>query len=231
MSIFSPHSIFGKRAARRALSRGFTLIELMAVISIMLILTGTILFQQNRFDSSTLLRTLAYSIALSMRQAQVYGTSLREDVGGSFNQLNTNQSTAASAYGLYFSGANSYLLFADSNSNGVYDVGTDVIVKTYVLNPGYNIYDYCITASGSNNLYCSSTSDISNMTIIFKRPNTDACIEAGGKVSDACAPGATPAETYTSAYIRVVGPTGSATDTRRTTITLTGQIFIGAKGS
>ncbi len=42
----------------------------MVVVAIITFLTGIFLFQQKRFDSSTLLRSLAYSVALSVRQAQ-----------------------------------------------------------------------------------------------------------------------------------------------------------------
>src|SRR3569832_1656292 len=104
MSIFSHWSYSGKR--------GFTLIELLVVISIMLILTSIFVLRQQRFQSSTLLRSLAYSVALSVRQAQVYGTSIRENVVGAFDT-----SSAAKAYGVYFSSGStgSYILFADAN--------------------------------------------------------------------------------------------------------------------
>ncbi|MBI2004934.1 prepilin-type N-terminal cleavage/methylation domain-containing protein [Patescibacteria group bacterium] len=65
-----------KDAAQRALPGGFTLVELLVVVSIMLIITSTLLLQQRKFNSATLMRTLAYNIALSIRQAQVYGTSV-----------------------------------------------------------------------------------------------------------------------------------------------------------
>src|SRR3569623_987777 len=108
--------------------RGFTLIELLVVISIMLILTSVFVLRQQRFNSSTLLRSLAYSIALSVRQAQVYGTSVRESSAGAFSS-----NTSAKSYGIYFSSGStgSYILFADSSTgatpdDGQYEAGEEV---------------------------------------------------------------------------------------------------------
>src|SRR3990167_11377146 len=74
---------FFKRLALRSLarSRGFTLVELIVVSAIILLITGFVMFQQAKFNSATLMRSLTYSVALSMRQAQVYGTSVREFSG------------------------------------------------------------------------------------------------------------------------------------------------------
>jgi prepilin-type N-terminal cleavage/methylation domain-containing protein len=91
MSIFSQLSrFFGSPRVRHA-AKGFTLVELLVVFAIMTLITALILFQHRRFDSSTLLRSLAYSIALSIRQSQVYGTSVRQ-FGSNFNY----------SYGVYF---------------------------------------------------------------------------------------------------------------------------------
>ena len=70
-------SIYSRWFSRGSKRRGFTLIELLVVMSIMLILTSLFILRQQRFNSSTLLQSLAYSVALSVRQAQVYGTSIR----------------------------------------------------------------------------------------------------------------------------------------------------------
>src|SRR3989338_1435579 len=84
---------------------GFTLVELIVVSAIILLITGFVMFQQAKFNSATLMRSLTYSVALSMRQAQVYGTSVRE-FSGAF----------APGYGVYIpasgGSANTYYLFS-----------------------------------------------------------------------------------------------------------------------
>jgi prepilin-type N-terminal cleavage/methylation domain-containing protein len=208
MSIFSHWSHSGKR--------GFTLVELLVVISIMLILTSIFVLRQQRFQSSTLLRSLAYSVALSVRQAQVYGTSIRENAVGAFD---TN--SAAKAYGVYFSSGSPgiYILFADANNNGQYDNTENV--QGFTLSNGYTINKFCAT-NITNTQVCSPT--ITTMTILFRRPNPDSCFASSASPS-ACVTGA--AAVYKSGYIQLK----SGTDTRSINVTLTGQITVGAQGS
>ncbi|MES2007000.1 MAG: hypothetical protein V4436_02750 [Patescibacteria group bacterium] len=199
--------------------------ELLVVISIMLILTSIFILQQNRFNSSTLLRSLAYSVALSVRQAQVYGTSIRENVVGAFDST-TNP--AAKAYGIYLSSGStgSYILFADANNDGQYTSGENV--QVFTLNSGYTISKFCATTGGGTQrcFIAGGSSAITNLTILFKRPNPDSCF-ATSVSTNACQTGAVPTETYSSGYIQVK----SGSDTRSVNMTLTGQITVGAQGS
>jgi hypothetical protein len=180
----------------------------MVVVAIITIMTAVLLLQQKKFDSSTLLRSLAYSIALSVRQAQVYGTSVR--------QFNTTVQGFSYNYGLYFlSGpvnANNYRLFADVDGDHMYDSSpTDESVQQFKINSGYSITKFCgISASGGSQV-CSPT--LSWLSIYFKRPNPDAFFAAssGGP--------------YCAAYIELQGPGG---DTRTVKVTTTGQILVGA---
>lgn len=210
MSIFSQHS-------RSVSKRGFTLIELLVVISIMLILTSIFLLRQQRFNSTTLLRSLAYSVALSVRQAQVYGTSIRESATGAFDA-----GTAAKAYGVYFSSANtgSYVLFADIDNDGQYDAPGEN-VKVFSLSTGYAIDKFCATTNSAvEKCWTSGSPTITNLSFYFRRPNPDTCFTTSAG-TNACAP-APSGETYTSGYVRLV----SGADTRIIKVTLTGQITV-----
>src|SRR3989338_5533346 len=95
--------------------RGFTLIELIVVSAIILAISTFILFQQSKFNSATLLRSLTYSMALSVRQAQVYGTSVR-----GFTPQSGGAATFGSGYGIQFPAITvvpyQYYLFADSSA-------------------------------------------------------------------------------------------------------------------
>lgn len=183
----------------------------------MLILTSVFVLRQQRFQSSTLLRSLAYSVALSVRQAQVYGTSIRESSIGAFDA-----NTAAKAYGVYLSSGStgSYILFADTypsgNPDGQYTAGQDVVVNNFSLSNGYTLNKFCVTNT-SNTQICSPT--ITNMTIMFKRPNPYACFTSSA-APGACATGAMAV--YKNAYVQVK----SNADIRTVKVTLTGQITV-----
>ena len=169
------------------------------------------MFQQAKFNSATLLRSLTYSVALSMRQAQVYGTSVKEFSG-----------TFAPGYGVYIpaSGASAgmYYLFADivpaGAGNGAYDNSTEAL-PVFTLGRGYVIGSLCAVISGG------SCTPVSSLTVFFRRPNPDACI-ATNLSPGACAPGATAV--YSSAYVTLMS-TGN-NETRSIKVSNTGQIAV-----
>ena len=81
----------------------FTLIELLVVMAIFSVISLLILANHSRFNSSVLLGSLAYDMALSVRQAQVYGVSVQT--------FNANFQVG---YGVHFTTGNSYIFFADT---------------------------------------------------------------------------------------------------------------------
>lgn len=214
MSIFS--RIF-RYYFKKGSPRGFTLIELLVVSLIIMLITAFVLFRQEGFNNSTLLRSLSYGIALSIRQAQVYGVSVRESAAGS--------NVFAGGYGVYFNNngladSSHYFLFADTNSNGRYDSGEQLPRFTIGNGRGtdYLIKSYCVYSPGGGH-QCDGT--ITPLTIYFRRPNPDACF-ATSLNTTACAAGGT--SSYTYAYIQLKSFTG--TDYRTIKITSTGQIAV-----
>lgn len=190
--------------------------ELLAVTSIITIITLLLLLRQSKFDSSTILRSVAYSVALSVRQTQVYGVSV---LGAS----NAGSVQYAPAYGLYFSDATpaSYILFADFNNNGTYDPASET-VKVFSPTSGYVISEVCALTSGAKR--CTGADDtaggatIHEMSILFKRPNPDAQFTTDFGGNDA----------YVSAWVQVRSPDGT---TRSVVVTSAGQITVQAPGT
>jgi prepilin-type N-terminal cleavage/methylation domain-containing protein len=208
-------SIFSQRS--RLLSKGFTVTELLVVVTIMLILTGFFLIRQQNFNGSTVLSSLAYSVALSLRQAQLFGIATKE------TSINAFQGTApAKAYGIYFDRnvTDSYILFADLDNDGQYDSPGESI-NTFRIATGFAISKLCAdalcwTAGGS--------ASIDNLTVLFRRPNPDACF-ATNLSPAACAISGT--QVYTTGYMQIT----NGTNTRGVTINLSGQINVGGDGS
>jgi hypothetical protein len=191
----------------------------MVVTAIITIMTSVLLFQQRKFDSTTILRSLGYSVALSIRQAQIYGGAVKQfDI--SSNAFNYN-------YGIYTSTAlacpsgawnTCYQLVADLNTNDVTNTALYQAVQTFKISKGYSINKFCVVRTSDNFYLCSPT--ISFLNIYFKRPNPEANI-----VTDRSSLG----ETYSSASIQVIGPDGVST--RSATTTVTGQITVGGAGT
>jgi len=141
----------------------------MVVTGIFMILSSVVLTTNARFGNLVVLQNLAHDMALSVRQAQVYGIAVRRYEGAIFDV----------SYGIHFSvpSANApfiYELFADVNRNGAYDDG-DAIVTSTTVNPGYTLNDLCIRSTSGSDDCAVSTADI-----VFRRPEPDACIGKGG---------------------------------------------------
>lgn len=65
--------------------KGFTLIEMVVVTAIVGIISSIILFQYSNFSNRIILTNMAYEIALTVRQAQVYGLGAKS-FDGNFDQ-------------------------------------------------------------------------------------------------------------------------------------------------
>lgn len=158
------------RAPRWKAVAAFSLIELLVVVSIFAFISTLVLANHSKFNSSVLLESLAYDTALSIRQAQVYGLSVRQSSPGSTFQV---------GYGIHFTKntPTSYLFFADNNMDKKYDaapVPADSIVDTYAIGQGHTILRFCAyTASGTADCSDSST-PITYLDISFFRPEPDA---------------------------------------------------------
>jgi len=168
---------------------GFTLVELLVTISIFAILTGVVLFNQTKFNSTILLTNLAYDTALTIRQAQTYGINIKEFGSSKFVP-----------YGVHFDitdpvNNKSFILFADTNydydterGDGLYNGsnGAEVpepsrcevdmgCVNRYSIKRGNYIGELCfVNDDGTDD--CG----VKTLDIVFQRPNPDAHIVIDG---------------------------------------------------
>lgn len=145
----------------------------MVVTGVIVLVSGVVLANYNQFGGKIKLQNLAYDVALSIREAQVYGISVAGFSVGTTNSYSTG-------YGVHFAANDPthYELFADVNGNGIYNPssGSDgnVPPSPYTISSGYKISRLC-APKGDDRETCTS---VSSLDILFKRPESDAWISA-----------------------------------------------------
>ena len=164
---------------------GFTIIELMVTVTIVVLVTGLIMVQYSSFNNSVLLKDQAYLTAFDIREAQALAVSVRGQ-GAQFRE----------EYGLYFDMAqiNKYLLFQDNDAlygatvPAQYNPGEEVGVP-YKVDPRFAIVNICVTNASARTCYkddpatAGETIDatLKTLAITFRRPNFDAAFYSPSK--------------------------------------------------
>lgn len=227
-------------------ARGFTLIELMVVLAIVVIISLVVLVSASRFNSSILLRSLAYDVGLAVREAQLYGVAVKGTAAGTQVPCSTGLTSQFCApYGVHFqAGSNQIIVFADTypvaQPDGIYEPSVGAAAKDQVADQfqaqyGFTISNLC--AGDGTTYYCAngdprnallsgscfaSCKTLNSLDISFRRPSPNAIITYN---NNPVIGGSSP---YSQALIVVSSPGGSQ---RSIFISLTGQIVVTGTGS
>ncbi len=120
---------FLNKKIKKNTTRGFTLLEMTVVAGIFGILTAIVVFKYGDFTSNLLVSNMAYEIALTTRQAQVFGVGVRGFETGN------DDDRFQSPYGVYFNlndgssaeirQSKNFTLFVDKDNDLFCDDGTD----------------------------------------------------------------------------------------------------------
>lgn len=179
--------------ARR--DKGFSSIELMVSIFIMVAISTVVFMNQKQFGAGAALRNIVNNLSLSLRQAQIYGISVKEFQTGSHQAYTISSFTAG--YGVYVNTASdpaSYINFTDRQRtvgasviapDGLYSssvscppAGTgsppSECIDKVLLTGGHTITALCTIRVGVED--CSNT----RVDITFKRPAVEAKIIFNG---------------------------------------------------
>ncbi|MFT5849695.1 MAG: prepilin-type N-terminal cleavage/methylation domain-containing protein [Patiriisocius sp.] len=139
---------------------GFSLIELMVTITIMVIVTGAVMVNYSSFNSTTLLRSQAFELALDIKESQSFGIST-QNTGGDYR----------AAYGIYVDRDNdTYALFQDDSSGTDlrYDSGEEIGVP-FTLDNRFQIGQICVQVASAGSPSCTAR----QLSVSFKRPDFD----------------------------------------------------------
>jgi prepilin-type N-terminal cleavage/methylation domain-containing protein len=153
-------------------TKGFTIAEVLIVLAIIGFLTASVVAQYRDFDSATVLRNLAYEVALSVREAQVMTISTSNLGGGG-----VFQTTGQNSYGVAFNAnAQTYTIFNDLDNDNLYDAPGE-LVKLITISQGASITT--ISEQRSNGTVAAVTS----ASITFDRPHLDTSFRTSSGVA------------------------------------------------
>lgn len=136
------------------------MVELLIVFAIMTVMSSVIMFNYSSFSANIDVKNMAYEVALSIRESQVFGLSSQRGSG-----------KYDSPYGTHFNiNSNTFETFIDNNSNGRYYSSENI--ETLTINK--NIYVSGIKVD------CSTKNEV---TITYLRPDPDATIKSGSNAN------------------------------------------------
>ena len=154
---------------------GFSVVELLVVISLMGIITGAYLWNAGSFRQGVAITRAGQAMAFALRDAESRAMSVHAD-------SYVNPQTFPSGYGIFFENSQPqrYILFFDGGAspNGLYDSPTEHIT-TYTLPNYLRIKELQIDPAGS-------PSPISNsLTVVYRRPLPTTEVRVNGTLSPA----------------------------------------------
>jgi type II secretory pathway pseudopilin PulG len=159
--------LFKKKLNRIPGNAGFSMVELLVSIGIIVLVLSVVVTNQRSFNSAVLLRGQAYEIALAMREVQLGAISSVSDGTGVFR----------SVQGVHFNKADNqkYRVFRDSSGNKFWNSGEDFGFSG-LFDPRFELrrIEYGV-------------SEVDQLSIVFERPNFDAIFvtnEAGNTLTE-----------------------------------------------
>ncbi len=208
------------RARRGVLFQsGFTIIELIIALAIVIMLMSVTLFNYNSLNKRLTLDTLAHQVAQWVRQTQVSAMSVKRHVDPASKYK-------FPGYGLHFDRTtpSQFIFFADLDGDNRYTAGgncgdpTAECEQVIKLMQGNFVKKICGETSlvNASNAQCPLPLDnAENFDIVFTRPDPDADITGDYIVGTKT--------TYSRAQITLSSPTGY---TRMVEVWTTGQVSV-----
>ncbi|HEY9584162.1 MAG TPA: prepilin-type N-terminal cleavage/methylation domain-containing protein [Candidatus Paceibacterota bacterium] len=181
---------------------GFTIIEILTVIAILVLITAAMLSSNNFFGANLLLTNLAYDVSSTIREAQFYGLSKKNWLEDLTTEMITQNEGFDTGYGIRFGNDNSKafgMFYETGPSNwhcGTSNPGPTNLAgcksssgewkSEYVISGRNSILKFCAISDGDSDCHYfdgSGTSEISYLDIIFKKSSPDSPAEPDAYIS------------------------------------------------
>jgi len=129
---------------------GYSLVELLVVISIMLTILFVVLFKYPLFSDQKTLQLYAQDISLTAREAQQYSLAGKENSENQFVN-----------FGIFYTTTTQKItFFADANNDGIYSSSpVDTILKEILVSPPISI----------QSVKDDTLADVSEFTVLYNR--------------------------------------------------------------
>lgn len=200
---------------KKKYNAGFSLIELMVTLSIIIIISSITLVNYPDLSEQHSINRAARTVSLSLRDAQIKSMAVKEnpDISAA-NQF--------PAYGVHFDKTKKkqILIYADinctfDNKDGCkYEPGTDTDADNKIIPTMAQIKKICGNIKTSLTSTCT---ELDEADIVFQRPTPSIYLKgkAGGTISD-----------YNDIEVLIDSPTGQNKFQKMVGVTLTGQVFL-----
>lgn len=180
----------------RLSKRGFTLVELMVSVAIILVMTGILL--ENYPESSIRITLLnnTHTLALLLREAQVRGSAVDSSnyvIGGYGILIDSATSSQAILFGDSVGNLNLKNSAGFSIGDGLFDksVSPDTTKEIFAMKRDFSFEKLCVASSTASSIdaprgyLCNATSTphINSLTISFSRPSQNAHIYINNSTS------------------------------------------------
>lgn len=217
--------------------KGFTLFEMLVSLAIIVMIASIVIYNYSQFNNDIEITNLAYRMAISVRQAQVYSISVRQFPGA--------PDPFRVPYGVHFSEKmpDAFIIYADGDGNGRYSFLDDDIVcdtgpnsecvEKVLIGRGNLIKGFCGVLWPNNFAECFSAegdNPYHSVDIKFQRPNPDAKFSVydseytpGSLVENACVDSGSDDVDCHGWAICLVSPYGKE---KRVVVYETGQISV-----
>jgi len=163
-----------KIGSKYKLSRGFTLVEILVSTAIILVITSVVFWNQSSASQSVALSNNINQLSVLIREAQVYGVSVRVVEGSGGDTFDVS-------YGIHVAQDGDYvILFADKDGSQTYSGdsncsqgASEECLNKYDLTSGISITDICGLWNNSERCL-SSFSGLNSFDVLFTRPSPTA---------------------------------------------------------